>query len=189
MPKSGTLYVPKKTTKEPLPGYKEVAPMVWASLFPEGQDDFILLSRALDRLSLSDSSLSYAEESSGILGRGFRCGFLGMLHMEIITERLSREFNLSVIVTSPSIAYEITRQDGSVESIYAPSRFPDHGEKVKVKEPWILGQIILPGHYIGGVLNLLYEHESQVLDTEIMGDNRTVLSIEMPLRELMRGFF
>jgi len=139
---------------------------------------------------LSDSSLSFEEESSGVLGRGFRCGFLGMLHMEIITERLRREFSIDIIITSPSISYEVTwEKDGKVENIYAATRFPDHGDKVTVREPWVLGQIILPGDYMGNIMTLLYEHEGSVVDTEVFSDGRTLLVIEMPLRELMRGFF
>ncbi len=179
----------EKSTAEPLPGYQEAPPVVWSSVFPESQDDFTMLRQALDRLRLSDSSLSYEEESSGILGRGFRCGFLGMLHMEIITERLRREFDIEIIITAPSISYEVTWPDGKVEEIYAATRFPNHGDKVEVREPWILGQIILPGEYMGNIMTLLYEHEGSVIDTEVFGDGRTLLAIEMPLRELMRGFF
>jgi GTP-binding protein LepA len=175
---------------EALPGYKEASPVVWASVFPESQDDFTMLRQALDRLKLSDSSLSFEEESSGVLGRGFRCGFLGMLHMEIITERLRREFNIDIIITSPSISYEVTwESDGKIEYIYAATRFPEHGDKVTIREPWILGQIILPGDYMGNVMTLLYEHEGAVIDTEVFSDGRTLLVIEMPLRELMRGLF
>lgn len=172
-----------------LPGYKEAPPVVWASVFPDSQDDFTMLRQALDRLRLSDSSLSFEEESSGVLGRGYRCGFLGMLHMEIVTERLRREFSIEIIITSPSIAYEITRNDGRVEEIYAASRFPDHGDKVTIREPWVLGQVIMPGDYMGNVITLLYEHEAGIIETEVFGDGRTLLVIEMPLRELMRGFF
>jgi GTP-binding protein LepA len=148
-----------------------------------------MLRQALDRLKLSDSSLSFEEESSGVLGRGFRCGFLGMLHLEIVTERLRREFNIQLIVTSPSISYEVTGADGVTKEIYAATRFPDHGEKVTIREPWVLGQIILPGDYMGNVMTLLYEHEGSVVDTEVFSDGRTLLVVEMPLRELMRGFF
>jgi GTP-binding protein LepA len=162
---------------------------VWASVFSESQDDFTSLRQSLDRLKLSDSSLSFEEESSGVLGRGFRCGFLGMLHMEIITERLRREFNIDIIITSPSIAYEVTWDDGKIEHIYAATRFPDHGDKVTIREPWILGQIILPGDYMGNIMTLLYEHEGAAIDTEVFSDGRTLLVVEMPLRELMRGFF
>jgi GTP-binding protein LepA len=185
----GDTIVHEKNQAEPLPGYQKAQPVVWASIFPNSQDDFTILRQALDRLRLSDSSLSYEEESSGVLGRGFRCGFLGMLHLEIVTERLKREFSLEIIITAPSIAYEITHADNRVEHIYAASRFPDYGANVKVREPWILGQIITPADFIGNIMNLLYDHESNVIDTEVFGDGRTLLTIEMPLRELMRGFF
>ncbi len=172
-----------------LAGYIQPKPVVWASVFPESADDFTMLRQALDRLKLSDSSLSYEEESSGVLGRGFRCGFLGMLHLEIIAERLRREFQLELVITSPSISYEITRPDGSVEQIYAASRFPDHSVTFSVREPWVRVHIIMPPLYVGPVMTLLYEHEAIVGDTEVFGDGRTMLSVEMPLRELMRNFF
>lgn len=178
--------------KKPVPalsGYQEARPVVWASVFPDSQDDFTILRQALDRLKLSDSSLSYEEESSGVLGRGFRCGFLGMLHLEIVTERLRREFDIEIIITAPSIAYEITYADGHVESIYAASRFPEYGEKVTVREPWLLGQIISPPEYVGNIMNLLFDHEGSVLETEVLTDGRNLVTIEMPLRELMRNFF
>lgn len=179
----------EKGSRELLAGYRSVPPVVWASVFPESQDDFTILKQALDRLKMSDSSLSYEEESSGVLGRGFRCGFLGMLHLEIVTERLRREFDMEIIITSPSIVYEITNANGDVEEVYAASRFPDHGAKVTVREPWVLGQIILPPDYLGNVMTLLYDHESSVIDTEVFGDGRNLLTVEMPLRELMRNFF
>ncbi len=185
----GDTLMKDRSTVEPLAGYQQARPVVWSSIFPENQDEFTQLRQALDRLQLSDSSLSYEEESSGVLGRGFRCGFLGMLHMEIITERLRREFDIDIIITSPSISYEVTWPDGHIENIYAANRFPEYGEKVTVREPWILGQIILPGDYIGNVMTLLFEHEASLIDTELFGDGRTLLVIEMPLRELMRGFF
>lgn len=172
-----------------LPGYQSARPVVWASVFPDSQDDFTILRQALDRLKLSDSSVSYEEESSGVLGRGFRCGFLGMLHLEIVTERLRREFNIEIIITAPSIAYEITKADGTIEFIYAASRFPEYGEKVTVREPWLLGQIITPPEYVGNIMNLLFEHEGVVLETAVLNDGRNLLTIEMPLRELMRNFF
>ena len=178
-----------QTKGEPLAGYFEPKPVVWASVFTESQDDFTALRQALDRLKLSDSSLSYEEESSGVLGRGFRCGFLGMLHLEIVTERLKREFNLALIITSPSIAYEVTWEKGGVEYIYAPSRFPDHGTAASVREPWVRVQIIVPPVYLGPTMTLLYEHEGEITDTEVFGDGRNLLTVSMPLRELMRSFF
>ena len=179
----------EKGTRELLVGYRSAPPVVWASVFPESQDDFTMLKQALDRLKMSDSSLSYEEESSGVLGRGFRCGFLGMLHLEIVTERLRREFDIEIVITSPSIVYEITHENGKIEEVYAASRFPDFGAKVRVREPWVLGQIILPPEYLGSVMSLLYDHESSVLETEVFGDGRNLLTVEMPLRELMRNFF
>ncbi len=172
-----------------LPGYEMPRPVVWASLYPESQDDFPALRQALGRLKLSDSSLAFEEETSGTLGRGFRCGFLGMLHMEIVTERLRREFNLTLIVTSPSITYEITLVDGTKEIVYSPVFFPDDGHIKEVREPWVKANIITPAQYLGPILTLLYEHEAETGETETFGDNRTGISLMMPLREMMRGFF
>jgi GTP-binding protein LepA len=179
----------ERGSRELLVGYQAVPPVVWASVFPESQDNFTILRQALDRLKMSDSSLSYEEESSGVLGRGFRCGFLGMLHLEIVTERLRREFDIEIIITAPSIVYEITWENGKVEEVYAASRFPEYGAKVTVREPWVLAQIILPPEHVGSVMTLLFDHEASLLETEVFGDGRNLLTVEMPLRELMRNFF
>jgi GTP-binding protein LepA len=178
-----------RSNVEPLVGYRSAPPVVWASVFPESQDDFTILKQALDRLKMSDSSLSYEEESSGVLGRGFRCGFLGMLHLEIVTERLRREFNIEIVITAPSIVYEITHPNGTIEEVYAASRFPEYGAKVLVREPWVLAQLMLPPDYLGSVMTLLYDHEANLLETEVFPDGRNLLTVEMPLRELMRNFF
>ncbi len=173
-----------------LEGYEKPRPVVWASIFPESQDDLPMLRQALQRLQLSDSSLSFEEEASGTLGRGFRCGFLGMLHLEIITERLRREFDLDLVVTTPTITYEITSaRTGEAEIIYSPALFPDENEIKKVREPWIDGAIIMPPDYMGPINQILFEHEAEIGDSEIFGDNRFKISFKMPLRELMRGFF
>lgn len=185
----GDTLVLERGSREPLVGYMAVPPVVWASVFPESQDDFTMLKQALDRLKMSDSSLTYEEESSGLLGRGFRCGFLGMLHVEIVTERLRREFNIEITITAPSIVYEVTHDTGAVDEVYAASRFPEFGAKVSIREPWILAQVILPPEYLGAVMTLLYDHEASVLETEVFGDGRNLLTVEMPLRELMRNFF
>lgn len=176
---------------DPLPalsGYQKARPVVWASIYPESQDDFTLLRQALLRLRLSDSAFSFEEESSGVLGRGFRCGFLGMLHLEIITERLRREFNLPLIITLPSITYTITYKNGKEETVYTPSFFPEDHVVANVREPWVKASVITPPAYIGEVLQLLYEHEAELGDTENFAD-RTTIKFLMPLRELMRGFF
>ncbi len=174
---------------EPLPGYQKARPVVWASIYPESQDDFTLLKQALLKLRLSDSAFSFEEESSGVLGRGFRCGFLGMLHLEIISERLRREFDLPLIITLPSITYKVTYKTGKTETIYTPSFFPEEHLVQSVVEPWVECSVITPPEYLGPLLQLLYEHEAEVGDTESFGDLRTAVHFLMPLRELMRGFF
>ena len=165
-------------------------PVVWASVYPESADDFTVLRQSLEILQLSDSSLSFEEEVSGVLGRGFRCGFLGMLHMEIVTERLRREFTLEIIVTTPSITYEVEmRNNNKREVIYSAHLFPDYGSTNKIFEQWVKVKIITPPNYVSPIMTLLYEHEAVVGATELFGDNRTSIEVEMPLRELMRNFF
>ncbi len=183
-----TVAFDKQETKA-LPGYLEPTPMVWASIYPESQDEFNVLKQALLRLKLTDSSLSFEEEHSGSLGRGFRCGFLGMLHLEIISERLRREFSLSLVVTTPSINYEVTLKTGKKIKVYTPALFPDAGEILSVEEPWVEVKIISPSAYIGELYKLLHTHEAVLGETETFSDDRSALTIEMPLRELMRNFF
>jgi len=185
----GDTVLPAQGGGAPLAGYMKPIPVVWASVYPESQDDFVLLKQALGRLQLSDSSLSYEEETSGVLGRGFRCGFLGMLHLEIITERLRREFDLDLIITLPSITYEVELVSGQKEMVYSPHKFPDHGRIKAVSEPWAIVTLIAPAEYVGPIMQILYEHEAESKATETFGDGRTKLTIDMPLRELMRGFF
>jgi GTP-binding protein LepA len=185
----GDTVTPAKDQLPALSGYEKPKPVVWASVFPESQDDLHLLRQALERLQLSDSSLTFEEEASGTLGRGFRCGFLGMLHLEIITERLKREFSISLVVTTPTITYEVSFKNGRVETIYSPSLFPDHGVATRIREPWVEAKIITPPDYVGPISQLLYEHEAEAGDTEIFGDERFSIHFQMPLRELMRGFF
>lgn len=173
----------------PLSGYQNPRPVVWASLYPESQDDLPLLKQALGRLRLSDSSFTHEEEASGTLGKGYRCGFLGMLHLEIITERLRREFNLELVVTMPTITYEVKLKDGSSRKIYSPALFPDDNEIKEVHEPIVTMKIITPPDYIGSLMKSIFEHEGEVMATDSFGDNRSVLVLNMPLRELMRNFF
>jgi GTP-binding protein LepA len=178
-----------KNQLETLPGYMEPSPVVWASVYPESTDDFELLKTALGRLQLSDSSLLYEEEVSGTLGRGFRTGCLGMLHLEIISERLRREFDLDLIVTSPSVTYEVMKKNGDMVTVYSAALFPDHGDVAIVEEPWVEIKIITPSEYLGSIITLLYEHEGETGDTMTFGDGRTQILVTMPLRELMRNFF
>ena len=172
-----------------LAGYEKPRPVVWASIYPESQNDFTLLRQALLRLSLSDSAFSFEEESSGVLGRGFRIGFLGMLHLEIITERLRREFNLPLVITLPSITYRIVYKDGKEGNVYTPSFFPEDYLFTSVWEPWVEAKVIVPPGFISKVIQLLYEFEAELGETENFGEARTSLTFEMSLRELMAGFF
>jgi GTP-binding protein LepA len=172
-----------------LSGFARPRPVVWTSVYPESQDDLANLRQALERLHLTDSSLSFEEESSGVLGRGFRCGLLGMLHLEIVTERLRREFNLKLIVTIPTIAYIVTTKNGKRETCYTPSKFPAYGDIASVEEPWVKTTLITPPESLSGLMQLLHDHEANVLSSESYMDGRIELVSEMPLRELMRGFF
>ena len=197
-------------TSEPLSGYEKSRPVVWASIYPKSQpastrghspaspnrgestrggDDFILLRQALLKLRLSDSAFSFEEESSGVLGRGFRAGFLGMLHLEIITERLRREFNLPLVITLPSITYRIISKNGDENYIYTPSFFPEDHLINSVWEPWVRATIIIPPEFISLIIQLLYEFEAELGETKDFSNERMSLVFEMPLRELMRGFF
>ncbi len=178
-----------KSSLPVLGGYKQPKSVVWASIYPENSDDFNSLRLALGKLQLSDASFSHDEETSGALGRGFRCGFLGMLHLEIITERLKREFGIELIVTHPSISYEVYFKGLGKKMIYSPVFFPEHGEEEKILEPWISLKIMLPSKYLGEIMQLFYEHEVEMGGSEDFGDGRLSISAEMPLRELMRGFF
>jgi GTP-binding protein LepA len=181
-----------KSSLEPLHGYMKPFPVVWASIYPESQDDLTLLRQALGRLSLSDSAFTYEEESSGTLGRGFRCGFLGMLHLEIITERLRREFNLNLVVTTPSITYEVTLKNDKKVIVYSPPLFPDEVDIALIEEPWVELKIITPNDYIGPLTQIIFEHEGNADHMDTWGPQnagRTVITVNMPLRELMRNFF
>lgn len=172
-----------------LPGYRAPAPVIWASVYPESQDELRTLRQALERLKLTDSSLSFEEESSGVMGKGFRCGFLGMLHVEIVIERLRREFSLPLVVTAPTTVYTVTLSNGVVEDVYAPARFPDDGTASRVLERWTHVSILAHPEHVGPISQLLYDYEAIVDSTETMPDGKVRLDAEMPLRELMRGFF
>jgi GTP-binding protein LepA len=147
------------------------------------------LRTSLFRLKLSDSSLVFEEESSGNMGRGFRCGLLGMLHLEIVTERLKREFNLELVVTLPSINYIVHLKNGKTVKAYSAASFPSYGDIVKIEEPWVTIKIITPNEYLGSILTMLYEHEAIAGDTESLPANRSSITADLPLRELMRNFF
>jgi GTP-binding protein LepA len=179
----------QKSSLESLPGYEKPNPVVWASVYPRSQDDFNLLRQSLDELRLSDSSISYEEESSSNLGRGFRCGFLGMLHLEVVIERLKREFSLDIIVTMPTVSYDVTTKDGKTKTIYSPTLFPEYSEIERIDEPWMEIKVIVPKDFLGPISKLLYDYEAEIGNTEVFKDGRNAISAKIPLRELMRNFF
>jgi GTP-binding protein LepA len=172
-----------------LPGYREPQAVVWASIFPESQNDYTALSQALSRLKLYDSALTFEGDYSSVLGRGYRCGFLGMLHLEIAVERLKREFGLVLIITSPSVVYEVEFKTGGRDRIYSPAQFPDNVKIQEVYEPWILVKIFSPPGFLGAVSKLLQGHEGFIENMETISDKRVTIEAKMPLRELMRNFF
>ena len=174
---------------ELLPGYKEVKPFVFVSIFPLENDKFPELREALQKLSLSDSSLSYEPESNSALGFGFRCGFLGLLHADIVQERLEREYNLDLISTTPSVEYELTLTNGAETSIKTAAEYPDRSRIMEVREPWILLHIVTPAQYIGGVLTLCEERRGIQKRVEYPSQDRVVLEYELPLIELVFNFF
>jgi len=189
----GDTLISKNSSLAPLEGYKKPAPVVWAGVYTESQDDFVSLKQALQRLNLSDSSLTFEEEESGILGRGFRCGFLGMLHLEIVAERLKREFGLVLVVATPSVVYKVEDLTGKVREIYSPALFPEHFEIKKIFEPWVRIKIITPADKLNDVLRVLRQHDALIGETQDFGasglSRRFILNLEMPLREMMDGFF
>jgi len=174
---------------QPLPGYRQVKAMVFYGLYPIDSEQFPELKEALLRLQLNDASLSFEPETSAALGFGFRCGFLGLLHSEIIQERLEREFNLDLIATSPSVVYRITLTDGSASLVDNPTRWPDRGRISKVEEPYVTTTIITPSDYVGACMELCKERRGVFVRLDYPSAKRVVLSYEMPLAEILFDFF
>ena len=178
-----------RPTTEPFPGFQKIKPMVFAGLYPIDTNQYEELRDALDRLRLNDASFFYEPESSTALGFGFRCGFLGLLHMEIVQERLEREFNLSLITTAPSVRYVVTTTDGKVSEIDSPAKMPDPGRIVKIEEPVIRAVILTPDDYLGGILPLLEEKRGVQKGFEYIASNRVMLTYELPLNEIVMDFY
>ncbi|MEK7071811.1 MAG: translation elongation factor 4 [Patescibacteria group bacterium] len=174
---------------QPLPGYKEPKPMVFASIFPENPEDFENLALALSRLKLSDAALIFEPETKDALGRGFRCGFLGTLHAEIISERLKREFGLSLIVSAPSVVYRIVNNRDKEIFIYSSSEWPDPGQVKESQEPWVRLEIITSPQYLGKVSDLLKKSGGKQIETKYFSQEKLFLTYEAPLREIISGFF
>ncbi|MGE5620650.1 MAG: translation elongation factor 4 [Sphingomonadaceae bacterium] len=174
---------------EPLPGYKPIKPMVFAGLYPVVGEDYGALRDALDKLRLNDASLSYEPESSVALGFGFRCGFLGMLHMEIIQERLEREYNLDLLVTSPSVEYRVFTTNGQELTVDSPAKLPPAGEIAWIEEPWVRISIIVPSRYIGTVMEMMQGRRSEFLKMDYLDEQRVLLNYDMPLAEMLVEFY
>jgi GTP-binding protein LepA len=169
-------------------GYKEPKPVVFASIYPENQDDFQSLKDALNKLKLNDASLIFEGETKEYLGRGFRCGFLGSLHAEIICERLRREFNLDLIISAPSVIYEIVDKKNRKIPIFTASGWPDPGQIEEIKEPWVRLEVITPLEYLGGASELLKNLDGNYVETKYFSQQKLLLIYELPLRKIIVGF-
>jgi len=174
---------------ESLPGYKQVNPMVFAGIFPKEGSEFQRLREAMERLKLNDSALVYDPEHSPALGYGFRCGLLGMLHLEILKERLMREFNIDLVVTVPSVAYKVNTNSGQTITIKSPTELPDPTYIETVEEPWVNADIVTPKEYIGPVMQLVQESRGLYKNTEYLSENRAVLHYEIPLAMVIVDFY
>ncbi len=185
-----TMYVGKEPKESlPLPGYSEVTPFVYAGIYPTSGDDFSLLRTALEKLSLNDASLRYEPENSGALGHGFRVGFLGLLHLDIVQERLEREFDLDLLVTAPSVSYEIVNNGGKRVEISNPGDLPDRGEYTEIHEPWMKITILCPTDQIGGVMKLCTERRGLHKNLQYTAENRAELHFEIPLASIITDFY
>ncbi|MBQ6355194.1 translation elongation factor 4 [Candidatus Saccharibacteria bacterium] len=183
-----TVTLAKSPAKEPLPGYKNVLPFVYAGFFPVSNEDYKTLKEAIEKLSLSDSALQYEPENSPVLGFGLRIGFLGLLHMDIIKERLEREFDLDLVVTNPSTNYEVTLNDGEDLEIKSAADLPDATTIAEIREPWVKGEIIVPKNMIGNVLNLITEKRGHQTNLSYIED-RAVIDFEAPMANLLTDFY
>lgn len=184
-----TITLKEGPAQEPLPGYKKVNPMVYCGIYPIDGSDYENLEVALEKLKLNDAALEYEPETSGALGSGFRCGFLGLLHLEIIEERLDREFDLSLITTSPSVIYKIHKTDGTVLDLYNPSDMPTPNEIDYMEEPMVQAEIITPKEYVGGIMEICQNRRGTYIDMKYLDATRVNLIYEMPLNEIIYDFF
>ncbi|NJL19797.1 MAG: elongation factor 4 [Leptolyngbyaceae cyanobacterium SM1_3_5] len=184
-----TITLAAAQAKEPLPGYTEAKPMVFCGLFPTDADQFEDLREALEKLRLNDAALQYEPETSSAMGFGFRCGFLGLLHMEIVQERLEREYDLDLITTAPSVIYRVTKIDGEILEIDNPSTLPDPQYREKIEEPYVKVDIITPEEYVGTLMELSQNRRGQFKDMKYLTQGRTTLTYELPLAEVVTDFF
>jgi GTP-binding protein LepA len=182
-----TLTSRRRPAAEPLPGYKDVKPMVFAGIFPSDSDEYPALRDALERLKLNDASLSYEPETSQALGFGFRCGFLGLLHMDIVRERLEREFDLDLLITAPNVAYQVTTRTGELVEVHNPAEMPAEFELVE--EPYVKASIIVPKPYVGAVMEQANERRGSFDHLEYLSEDRVLLTYELPLGEIVLDYY
>jgi GTP-binding protein LepA len=184
-----TLTTRARPASDPLPGYREVKPMVFCGLFPVDTDQFPDLRDALEKLALNDAALSYEPETSQALGFGFRCGFLGLLHMDIVRERLEREYDLELLATTPNVEYEVALTDGSTATVHSPSEMPDRARIEEIHEPYIRATIICPKEHVGAVMELCQERRGHHADMSFLSERRVQLGYDLPLAEIVLDFF
>lgn len=176
-------------TAEPLPGYKKATPMVYCGIYPGEGEKYENVRDALEKLQVNDAALEFEAETSAALGFGFRCGFLGLLHMEIMQERLEREFDLNIVTTAPSVIYRVTKTDGEVVMIQNPANLPEPGEIQMIEEPIVKGDIIVPKDFVGAVMELCQERRGTMHNMEYIDDRRVMLHYDLPLNEVIYDFF
>ncbi len=184
-----TITLDSDPTAEPLPGYKKVQPMVYCGIYPGGNEKYENVKDALEKLQVNDAAFHFEPETSTALGFGFRCGFLGLLHMEIIVERLEREFDLGIITTSPSVIYKVVMNDGSEEMIQNPSNLPPLIEIGHIEEPIVKADLMIPKEYVGSIMEICQERRGKMLHMEYITETRVALHYEMPLNEVIYDFF
>ena len=184
-----TITESNRPTAEPFPGFKELKPMVFAGLYPVEGHEYPELRDALEKLRLNDASFFYEPETSAALGFGFRCGFLGLLHMEIVQERLEREFDMDLVTTAPGVLYRVTTTDGTVEEIDSPAKLPDPGRIEKIEEPIITAMIMTPAEHVGGILQLCQDKRGIQKKLEYMASDRVLITYELPFNEVVLDFY
>jgi GTP-binding protein LepA len=184
-----TVTLAENQADNPLPGYKKAQPMVYCGIYPAEGEKYENVKDAIEKLQVNDAAFHFEPETSTALGFGFRCGFLGLLHMEIITERLEREFDLSIITTSPSVIYKVNRTDGNVEMIQNPSNLPEFTEITSIEEPIVKADIMIPKEYVGAIMELCQDRRGKMLHMEYITEIRVLLHYELPLNEVIYDFF
>ncbi|MFN2340607.1 MAG: translation elongation factor 4 [Halanaerobium sp.] len=184
-----TITLKNNPTAKALPGYKKVQPMVFSGLYPTDNADYEVLKEALEKLQLNDASFTFEPETSEALGFGFRCGFLGLLHMEVIQERLEREYDLDLVITAPSVEYQIIKKNGEELKIENPAAFPEQSEVDIIKEPFVTAEIHLPEEYVGQAMKLCEDNRGEFKDMQYIDEDRVTLKYEMPLSEIITEFF